>query len=163
MGTFCEGSRLSRELYLHGTLPTAVIFRKQPSIDNWQYENMCLSLYSLWIWMCGTIAQGSRRLYSPCRQEPASLYVESHRLQHTAQCRNHTDCHTHTQIIRDMNTKTTDLLYTNCSHGWFSGKAGLKVAQNFLHALKEADNIIWLLLLYCVLLLMYHFVIQVQK
>lgn len=34
-------------------------------------------------------------------------------------------------------TKTTDLLYTNSSHGWFSGKAGLEVAQNFLHTLKE--------------------------
>lgn len=95
--------------------------------------------------MYGTIAQGDQCLYSPCRQDPASLCVESHRLQHTAQCQNHKDRHTinlRTQkpTIRDLNTQNTqitDLLYTNCSHGWLSGEAGLEVAQDFLHTLTE--------------------------
>lgn len=68
----------------------------------------------------------------------------------------------HTQIIREINIKTTDLLYTNGSHGWFSGKAGLEVAQNFLHTLKESmqyyyyyfELLLLLFILYCVLLLM---------
>lgn len=33
--------------------------------------------------------------------------------------------------------KHTDLLYTHSSHGWFSGEAGLEVAQDFLHTLTE--------------------------
>lgn len=36
-----------------------------------------------------------------------------------------------------MNKNITDLLHTNCSHGWFSGEAGLQVAQNFLHTLTQ--------------------------
>ncbi len=37
----------------------------------------------------------------------------------------------------ETNTQITDLLYTNSSHGWFSGEAGLEVAQDFLHTLTE--------------------------
>lgn len=35
------------------------------------------------------------------------------------------------------NKNITDLLHTNCSHGWFSGEAGLQVAQNFLYTLTQ--------------------------
>lgn len=45
---------------------------------------------------------------------------------------------TQTATLTDINTKTTDLLDTNSSNGWFSGKAGLEVAQNFFNTLKES-------------------------
>ena len=87
--------------------------------------------------MYGTIAQVNRCLYRPCRQEPVSLCVESHQLQHTAQCWNHKDCHTLSKKKKKQDKQITDLLYTHNSHGWFSGEAGLEVAQEFLHTLTE--------------------------
>lgn len=100
--------------------------------------------------MYGAIAQETQCLYRPCRQEPISLCVESSKLQHTAQCWNQNNCHTlpHSPPPKNkhMNKNITDLLHTNCSHGWFSGEAGLQVAQNFLHTLTERAQhfIIWI-------------------
>lgn len=57
-----------------------------------------------------------------------------------------TATHTHTNksdksyIQWDTQTQVTDLLYTNSSHGWFSGEAGLQVAQDFLHTLSKKLN-----------------------
>lgn len=39
---------------------------------------------------------------------------------------------------RTLDEKVTDLLHTDCGHGWFSGEAGLQVAQYLLHTLKES-------------------------
>lgn len=39
------------------------------------------------------------------------------------------------QSETQIKTQITDLLYTNSSHGWFSGEAGLEVAQDFLYTL----------------------------
>lgn len=38
---------------------------------------------------------------------------------------------------KKQDKQITDLLYTHNSHGWFSGEAGLEVAQEFLHTLTE--------------------------
>lgn len=62
--------------------------------------------------------------------------LEPKRLPHTQ-----TDCHTHTAAHYNI----TDLLYTHGSHGWFSGEAGLEIAQDFLHTLTEHKQNIVLL------------------